>query len=276
MALKLYVGALLVFAVGNLMFFMLAPMKYHLSLRMLRKGLYTLLIGAVAIGTLFNELELTNWVILLTLTAIVIFMDLALLLTPSIMKIWSAEFQYSDYVENVISESEKINDMTMDRVGTMSEMIQKSSTYFASIPMAKNDIERQTEQLQKYLQRYSDDYGFSVQLWDIDKVNSLSFVGEVTNDRNEQVDQAFYQSIEAVVGKIEKMNTFYLDKHRESDIHSLYESEIVSLIKEEAMIVPVYIKERNLLVVLKKEQGNLLEVDAVHIANLIYLFYFNQ
>ncbi|MBM7620053.1 hypothetical protein JOC95_001905 [Bacillus tianshenii] len=39
------------------------------------------------------------------------------------------------------------------------------------------------------------------------------------------------------------------------------------------MIVPIFMDERQLLVVLKNKNGELLEVDAVHITNLIYLYY---
>ncbi|MGD6968079.1 type II toxin-antitoxin system SpoIISA family toxin [Rossellomorea vietnamensis] len=69
------------------------------------------------------------------------------------------------------------------------------------------------------------------------------------------------------------MNSFDIDTERDAYLESLLQSEIISVIKENSMIVPVSMNERTMLVVLKNDKGELLEVDAVHITNLIYLFY---
>lgn len=87
---------------------------------------YTLYIGAVTVGLIIGEVFLGNWQFLLTLTGTIIFIDIAVLLTPSILKIWKAEFQYRDYVENIILTNNKIQKATIKRVVSMSDMIQNA------------------------------------------------------------------------------------------------------------------------------------------------------
>ena len=59
----------------------------------------------------------------------------------------------------------------------------------------------------------------------------------------------------------------------EEDVESLAQSAVVSLVDDESMLVPVFMNTDQFIIVLKKEMGEVLEVDAIHITNLIYLFY---
>ncbi|WP_227522126.1 type II toxin-antitoxin system SpoIISA family toxin [Bacillus solitudinis] len=279
MAFKAYIVIMLVFVVGNFAFFFFSPLKYHLSLRTIRKALYTLFIGAIIVGLLVNEVKLSNWQFLLTLTAIVIFIDLALLLTPSIMKIWNTEFQYSDYVENIIMTNRKIQKGTMRRVGTMSEMIQDAGTYFSELQ--KEELRDKKKQLEKYLRMYAEKYGFLVQLWDLEydpieatHLSSKQKEGLEEAEINSLADNfGFLEGIKRVLSDIERLNSFEFGKEKEVYAESLFQSEIVSLISEDSMIVPIYLDDGNMIVILKNEKGELLEVDAIHITNLIVLFY---
>ncbi|MGD6803430.1 type II toxin-antitoxin system SpoIISA family toxin [Rossellomorea vietnamensis] len=276
MAFKIFVGVILVFAVGNLIFFMSNSMQYHLKLRTLRKALYTLFIGALSFGIITGETDITNWEFILTLMGVVVFIDLSLLLTPSIMKIWNTEFQYSDYVENVIVKNEKIQKGTMRRVGTLSEMIQGAGHYFSGLPLAESEAE-QRQQLENYLGEYASQYGFSVQIWDIvyeapGLTQDEESAGREESDLSPE-ELAYFESLKDVLNRIERLNSFDIDNERDAYLESLFQSEIISVIKENSMIIPVFMNERTMLVVLKNDKGELLEVDAVHITNLIYLFY---
>ncbi|NHM32487.1 type II toxin-antitoxin system SpoIISA family toxin [Neobacillus terrae] len=281
MAFKIFVSILLAFSIGNLVFFLVDNMKYHASLRALRKTLYTIFIGAVALGILMDEIKISNWQFLITLTAIVIFIDLSLILTPSIMKIWKAEFQYGDYVENVIEANNKIHRGTMRRVGTMSEMIQNAGTYFEEEAIPEPNAIFERDELEKYLKLYSDQYGFALQLWELAVEPfdaNLIPSEERAKMNNEELetyieDVSLLQAINRLVDDIERLNSFELGNEKEEYVSSLFHSEIISLIKEDSMIVPVYMEQRSMLIVLKNTSGELLEVDAVHITNLIYLFY---
>ncbi|MEL3971138.1 type II toxin-antitoxin system SpoIISA family toxin [Rossellomorea oryzaecorticis] len=274
MAFKLYIVVLLVFSVANLVFFIFQPLKYHLSLRTLRKILYTLFIGAISIGLLMDELHLSNWEFILTLTAIVIFMDLAVLLTPSIMKIWSAEFQYTDYVEDIIKTNDKIHKAMVYRVEAMSEMIQKNNEL---LPPSRSYTE---QELKNYLDLYAEKFGFKVQ---IHRIRDIEFsaddvdpavIGGLAADEIQMLVEAYRltEGIRMTVEQIKTINNFDLNSEEE-DVDSLAQSAVVSLVEDESMLVPVFMNTDQFIIVLKKEMGDVLEVDAIHITNLIYLFY---
>jgi hypothetical protein len=281
-AFNIFVGVLLLFSIGNFIFFILNPLQYHFSLPTLRKGLYTIFIGAISLGLLIGEVTLSNWKFLLTLAIVIVFMDLAILLTPSILKLWNAEFKYGEYVENVIKTNEKIHKGTMNRVGTMSELIQNAGTYFSSL-LAIAHSETMKRQLQDYLNLYARQYGFSVQLWELERQpydpNRIPF--EERNQLNQQELEAYLdnlsimEAIEKVLMEMEHLNTFEFGEQKEAYIQSLFRLEIVSLQTEDSMIVPVFLEDddNDMLILLNNTTGELLEVDAVHITNLVYLFH---
>jgi hypothetical protein len=274
MAFKFYIGVLLVFSVANLVFFIFHPLKYHLSLRTLRKTLYTLFIGAISIGLLTDELQLSNWGFILTLTAIVIFMDLAILLTPSIMKIWSAEFQYTDYVEDIIKTNDKIHKAMVYRVEAMSEMIQKNNELLSP---SRNYTE---QELRNYLDLYAEKFGFNVQIYRVRDIEfsaddvDPSLIEGLAADEIQMLVEVYRltEGIRMTVEQIKTINNFDFNSE-EDDVETLAQSAVVSLVDDESMLVPVFMDTDQFIVVLKKELGDVLEVDAIHITNLIYLFY---
>jgi Toxin SpoIISA, type II toxin-antitoxin system len=274
MAFKFFIVVLLVFSAANLVFFIFHPLNYHLSLRTLRKTLYTLFIGAISIGLLTDELQLSNWEFILTLAAIVIFMDLAILLTPSIMKIWSAEFQYTDYVEDIIKTNDKIHKAMVYRVEAMSEMIQKNNELLSP---SRNYTE---QELRNYLDLYAGKFGFNVQ---IHRVRDIEFSADdvdpsvlegLAADEIQMLIEAYRltEGIRMTVEQIKTINNFVFNSE-EDDVETLAQSAVVSLVDDESMLVPVFMDTDQFIVVLKKEMGDVLEVDAIHITNLIYLFY---
>jgi Toxin SpoIISA, type II toxin-antitoxin system len=273
MALKLYIVILLGFSVANLAFFIFKPLKYHLSLRTLRKTLYTLFIGAISLGLLLDEIQLSEWELILTLTAIVIFMDIAILLTPSIMKIWSAEFHYTDYVEEIIKTNDKIHKAMVYRVEAMSEMIQTNSEL---LPF-RNYTD---QELRNYLDLYAAKFGFDIQIHRVPHIDFSAgdlhhaWIEGMAADEIEMLVEThrLTEGIRMTVEQIKTINNFDFDSE-EDDVEALAQSAVVSLIEDESMLVPVFMDTDQFIVVLKEEIGEVLEVDAIHIANLIYLFY---
>jgi hypothetical protein len=275
MAFKIFVFVLLIFSISNLLFFLYSPLKYHLSLRTLRKTLYTLYIIAISIGLLFDEIKLSNWEFILSLTTIVVFMDLAILLTPSIMKIWSAEFQYSDYVEDIIKTNDKIQKAMVNRVETMSEMIQKNKE---QLSLQRNIT---IKELKRYLNIYADKFGFDVQVYRVSHVEFLVKDLEETEREGlsgaevEMLVEAYRLSkgIRQTLEQIRTINNFDNSVVEDDYVEALAQSSVISLVDDESMLVPVFMDLEEFIVVLKKESGEVLEVDAIHITNLIYLFY---
>ncbi|CCG47377.1 hypothetical protein HBHAL_5042 [Halobacillus halophilus DSM 2266] len=274
MAFNFFVGALLVFTIGNYLFFLWDQQKYWLSLTKIRKTLYTLFVSALAVGLLVRETHLSNWPFILTLTTIIIFMDLALLLTPSIMKLWKAEFEHNNDLQNIILTYEKVRKANYRRVETMSAMIQNAHNYFPEdyFPMLSRarDIER-------YLKEYTDLYGISVQVSPLEVSPPEYNPGWETMSEEEKYEyeevQPVYEAILRQLDTIEATHNFEMGNHKEEYADYLLQYEVVSLIEEESMIVPVINQKEHYLIVLKSERGEVLEIDALHIVNLTNLYH---
>jgi Toxin SpoIISA, type II toxin-antitoxin system len=80
------------------------------------------------------------------------------------------------------------------------------------------------------------------------------------------------EGIRMTVDQIKTINNFDFNSEAD-DVETLAQSAVVSLVEDESMLVPVFMDTDQFIVVLKKDLGDVLEVDAIHITNLIYLFY---
>lgn len=270
---KGFVVLFIVFTVGNLIFSLVSQEKYHISLHILRKSLYTVFVIGIGIGIIQMKITVEEWDFLLMMTGGVIFMDLALLLTPSITKIWSTEFKHSDYMENIISKNKRLNLGTSKRVETMSVMLQNAGDYFSQFMILP---EEEHPTLESYLSEYASLYGFTIHIEWIDAQYPPKDPNydetEVDEEGGDQDAIAFLAMLQGVLGRVEHMYSLEFKK-KEELVNALNKTLIVSQIEDDTMIAPVYMEERSLLVVLRNQKGDFLEIDAVHITNLVYLYY---
>ncbi|MGP4077495.1 type II toxin-antitoxin system SpoIISA family toxin [Halobacillus sp. K22] len=277
MAFNFFVGVLLIFAIGNYLFFLWDQQKYWFSLPKIRKALYTLFVSGLAAGVLMGETDLSNWSFILTLTAVIIFMDLALLLTPSIMKLWKAEFEHTNDLQTIILTYEKVRKANYRRVETMSAMIQDAHNYFTEdyFPMLSR-----AKDIEKYLQEYTDLYGISVQVSPLNVVPPEYNPGWEGMSEEEIYEyeevQPVYEAILRQLDTIEATHNFEMGRYKEEYADFLLQYEVVSLMEGEGMIVPVINREEQYLIVLKSEHGEVLEIDALHIVNLTTLYHLHR
>lgn len=237
---------------------MKAPDKYLISIYGLRKLLYTLFVGAILIGLLWDEISLSNWKFLLTLSSLVLFIDISILLTPSIMKFWHAEFNYPENVQKSIKESKRLRDRILYRVGTMSEMIQNVGSY---IQVVSTDEDERIEDTETFINEYCDKYGLNTKLFRL-------------TIQNVESEQALFRTLLGeTLEQIDRDYGLSLSLNREENIDVLFDSSVLSVLDEGFMILPVYMDGNNLLAVIESKKGEILEVDAVHITNLIFLYH---
>lgn len=231
----------------------------------LRKTLYTLYIGAILMGLLTEEIAMSNWKLLLTLSAFVLFIDLAILLTPSITKIWNAEFQYSEEVEENLEKNDRLLNSTLYRVQTMSNIIQNAGAYIDDLPF---DEEGRMRSLKSFVDVYGIKYGLKTDLWEI---NSVYEVNEVSSEELKELISEQFTLISEMYG-------FEQDDKREENIELLANSSLIFVSNDDFILIPVFMKGNNMIVAIENKKGELLEVDGVHITNLIFLhqsFYLN-
>lgn len=260
MFLKTYFWVLIVYVVFTWLFAIIRPLNYGMYLKLLRKTLYVIFILAFGLGIIFGNVDLNNWQFIVTVTAVTVFIDLSVLMTPSILKIWRTEFQNgSEFLEEMIKKNDKIQKSMVAKVGYMSVLIQKSDLYLEDVPTTVDEQEY-VKGLEKYLEQYSDEFGLKV---DIRELPTLFHENE--NDIKDK--------IKAELIKIDRVHNFDINyKEIDEYIDAVYNSEIISMVENDSMIIPIYLEDRNIIVVLKNDRGTLLEVDGVHIVNLVYLF----
>lgn len=274
MALKIYMGVLLLFMAGNLAWYIWKPDLCEMRLRTIRKALYTLFLASVAAGLMVGEIGFADWQAVLFLMLMTVFTDVALLLTPNILKIGNAEFQYDSYIENVVKENQKVHAATLHRVQSLSEIIQRTDEYIARLPAAgTGDF---VGDLQRYLEQYSRIYGFSIRIWRIEPktmdAGLIPIQTRIFMNQGEIIEMLTGIGIESALDEMERWLTVDFGDEKEDYVASLMDSAIVTVPNEEMMIVPVYLGDVVYLILLKNERGQLYEVDGIHIANLAHLF----
>lgn len=190
----------------------------------------------------------------------IIFVDITVLMTPSILKIWQTEFQTdSEFFEETILKNERIQRAMVTKVGIMSVILQESNFYFEKRPIP-NDWNQYVNELNEFVNQYCQEFGLYVQIRDL---SITEFDLEI--DIKEKIKQELQ--------KIDRINNFgFKESNIVEYIEALFNTEIISLVDNDSMLVPIYLEDHSLIIVLKNNKGILLEVDGVHIANLVHLF----
>jgi hypothetical protein len=260
MFLDTYFGIFIVYIVFTWIFAMFKPLDYGIYLKLIRKTLYVLFILGLCIGIIVGRFDLNDWRFILSIAAITVFIDLSVLITPSILKIWSTEFQNeSEFFEDMIKKNDKIQRSMVTKVGYMSVLIQQADLYFEEIKLPEGELEYLKE-LESYIELYSKEFGLDVQIREY-----KAFFYENEKEIKEKIRQELI--------KIDRLNNFDFNyRIIEEYIDSVYNSEIIAMVENDSMLIPIHSGNKNLIVVLKNDKGTLLEVDGVHVANLVYLF----
>lgn len=270
MGFKLFIGLLLLFILFHMIMYFLNRTRilgrefvYKDSIQAFRKILYAIFILSILTGILLGELSVSNWSFMLILAGIIVFVDLSIILTPSILKLGSAEFKYADEIEDIIKTTDRIQVSTLNRAGTMSAIIQDLGSYINNY---SNDPIDRREDLEELLNVYGVIYGLKSEIWKLNMSESI-----LSNE--ELLENTLKAEITQTLEEIELMYGFNVDDNREDKIKDLVQSSVVTQENDEFMIVPVYVMNDFMLVVVENKKANILEIDAMHITNLIVLYY---
>src|SRR5699024_6730974 len=143
--------------------------RFNENLYQYRKTLYFLFILSIGILWIFNIIFIHDWQTLIVLAGTVVFVDIFVFSTPTIKKIWRAEFQAYDPLKTYIQENSFIEEMQRDKLNYFSQLIQIA-------PSLKSDIEtRQLPfalSLELFLSYYVDSFGLRVHLYEVNKMET--------------------------------------------------------------------------------------------------------
>lgn len=265
MAFKLFVGALILLLVVNLILAITKPKWYGKNLESIRKGLYTFFAISLLVGLLVEEIKLQNWSFILILVSVIVFVDISAFLTPKISKFFQTEFAYHELTESLFDKSEKTILGMINRVQKMSKMIQYVEVDLWHVRDEDEDEDEQVQiPLDVYLAMYSDEFGFNVHIFELDM------------SRSSETSEKLQIRKAGIEDRLRRFRLLYTLEAPQNWNDSLMKSAVVSTEDEKFMIVPIFMQQREMLVVLIEEKGNLMTIDATHITNLIYMYYENQ
>ena len=258
---KIYISLLLTFSLFSCMMAIVKPAIFDLHLKNFRRYLYTLFVISIGIGILSDGIDITNWTYILSLTAISVFIDLSILLTPSILKIWQAEFLTgSEFLEATIKENEKIQRAMVTKVEHMSILVQDAIYYFEQVTIPENS-EEYINGLNKYLLQYCDEFGLSFDII------------EYEADESVDLDRSIKENIRQKLIRIDHIHNFGFNQQLIlMYAESIFQLEVITLEDHDALLVPVHLLSYNFIIVLKKDKGIPIEVDGVHVANLVHIY----
>lgn len=275
MAFKIYLAVLMAFALVNILIVCFKPITYMRNLTLMRKLLYTVHVLAIGAGLIVNELKLSNWQFILTLSMIAVFMDLSLVLTPNITKIWNTELKKEEsIIDQAVLKMETVTKSNYARINFFVSLLKEASLYLEKIhPQTPKEWD---DELYQFVQNYTDTFGFNLKMWTVD----YSTIDTSIVDTKERLwkkskdvfDKALKLTIIEKLQHIENSLTISFQNKKENIADDLYDERF--LIQDNILVVPVSFHQKKLyLFVVREDKGAPLDVDAYYIAGIANLYF---
>ncbi len=234
---------------------------YSNNLNGIRKTFYVGFLIIIGAGVLWGHIDLRNWSYILTLASLAIFIDLAVLQTPNILKIGNAELQQDDAkLRKTIKDNEKIVRQSMHKVEQHSEVITHSDAHFDQININPLIWDEYRKALKQYLRLYTDTFHFSI--------NIQSFMHD-----DDDIDKMKHQ-IRTAVTQSERFHEMSLaEEIRYNLIEALSKSETFIIKEENVVVIPYFSSHHSFIISLQSNEATTVNgIDASHIVNLTTVF----
>ncbi|MEH7611665.1 type II toxin-antitoxin system SpoIISA family toxin, partial [Gottfriedia acidiceleris] len=242
-----------------LAFYWMDSKSFHNNLGRIRRTYYTLYLIVMAIGVITSNLDFKNWKLLTEISALVVFIDLAVFLCPNILKIWSAEFKYEDEVREALTESKRMILKSAKKAENFSKVIQETVVYFDNKPLPQS-TEEYVNQLSEYLKLYSDTFGMAISIFIFDSPISEE------DKKNKIQSQITKMSIRHAI------NFSTIEEDKTNMIKSFSNGETIILKEEKLISIPYFGNYYSMIVTLEAGDVAVDGIDASYISNLLYIF----
>lgn len=250
--------------------------RFTENLYQYRKTLYFLFVISIGMLWVFKIILIHHWQTLVVLAGIVIFIDIFVFSTPTIKKIWRAEFQAYDPLKTYIQENSFIEEMQRDKLNYFSQLIQIAPLIRADIEMRQLTF---AASLELFLSYYADNFGLRVHLYELNKLDTDFepvdvFINTIqTIKQTHTLDWESMMDFETTTNDNNSIEIYIVEK--------LWNGEIVALDREEkhgkgmAHLCPIFAGEqRDILLFIEETHQRVYEMDALFITNLAFLFSF--
>jgi hypothetical protein len=242
------------------------PEKFTDDIWKLRKVLYVLFLIVISIGIVLGYVDFRDWKILLQLTAIIIFVDLAVFQTPSITKIWNAEFQHRSKIEKTIEVNVEFIASTGMKLQIFSDAIKKTEDYFDPISTIPNNWNSYQRELKRYLSLYTSEFRFRLELFPFQ-------LGVDEAETRQRIDRAFSQLETLFLYEVDdtpgKENQPGL---RTQTLNSLANGVGSIIEKDKLIVIPIFSQRNSLMGIRANDASRIDEVDITNIVNMVRIF----
>lgn len=245
------------------------------NLTIIRKLLYTLHTLAIGTGLFVDELQLSNWQFILMLSMIVVFMDLGLVLTPNITKIWNTELKKEEsIIDQAVLKMETITKSNYTRINFFASLLKEASQNLGD--KDTKTPEEWDKQLYQFVRSYTDTFGLSLKMWTVDystiDTSIVDLKERLWRKSKDVFEKALKLTIIETLQHIENSLTIsFLDK-KENIADDLCDERF--LIQDNILVVPVSFHQKKLyLFVVREDKGAPLDIDAYYIAGVANLYF---
>lgn len=252
--------------------------KYVENLQMLRRFFYAIFVVGISIGLMLEKINLEDWKQLLELTALFVFIDLAVFQTPDILKIWNAEFKHDNYIRKIIKKNEEIISYNSQKVECFTDIVlNKSSNYLNNIPL-HHEFDDYKEDLKTFLEFYTGTFQINVAIFEFENRLNENTEELHSNFNNLDIKQAFTR-IEQCYNKViedGEWKEFLVQELLNGKAIELQNKKEVSssdnLNDKKVFIIPFYGKDYDILIGISSKFIEVDGIDASHILNLTQIY----
>ncbi|WP_462411387.1 type II toxin-antitoxin system SpoIISA family toxin [Neobacillus sp. Marseille-QA0830] len=232
---------------------------YYNNLGRIRRTFYTIYLLFMIFGYISGKIDYTNWKLLTQLSALALFVDLAVFQNPNILKIWNTELKHDDEVREALLESKKVILKNSKKVEKFSQVIQQTDVYFDNKPLPTN-MNEYKEQVKAYFELYSNVMDFST-----------SFFMFETPFTEEEKKQSIQRQIRDISSRHAiEFSTKKEDK--EAMLNSFSVGETLILKEGELIAIPYFGDFYSMIVTIESKNGVVDGIDASHILNMLVIF----
>ncbi|RIJ63248.1 type II toxin-antitoxin system SpoIISA family toxin [Rummeliibacillus sp. POC4] len=249
--------------------------KYVENLQMLRRFFYAIFVVGISIGLMLEKINLDDWKQLLELTALFVFIDLAVFQTPDILKIWNAEFKHDNYIRKIIKKNEEIISYNSQKVECFTDIVlNKSTNYLNNIPLHLK-FDDYKEDLKKFLEFYTGTFQIDLAIFEFESGLNANLEDLHSNLDIKQaftrIEQCYNKTI--VDGEWKLFLVQELLDGKAIELHNKKEVSSSDNFKDKKVfIIPFYGRKYDILIGISSTFIEVDGIDASHILNLTQIF----
>lgn len=256
----------------SMIIYWLKPDKYIENLQAFRKFFYLIFVVGVAVGIIVGEIKTNDWQTLLQLTALFVFIDIAVFQTPDILKIWNAEFQQSNHVKQIIKANDEIVGYHIKKVSCFTDIVNQTTNGYFNQKTVPVNWRQYKDELRTYLNLYADTFQLHISIFEFDVTDDRNRLKTTLTYAFDRAELCYNKSIEDSEWKETIVQTLLKGNGLEFKTSKDEKYELVGGTNQTVYLVPYFGAKYNCLIGIHSKLVNVDVMDGSHILNLSQIF----